>query len=146
MTKKENDMKRLLLTTLLLVGTITAGVAVTQAWAHGGTAPIYRTTDHACATGATDTTDQVGHFTVDERGATLFGTVQLNGVASHSTFTITLVQNHPCSTMVVGTLSTDSHGNGTMTFHAPAAPRATVAWVLTSRDNHQLASITIPFS
>jgi hypothetical protein len=140
-------MKRLLLTTLLLVGTITAGVAVTQAaWAHGGTAPIYRTSGHACATGATDTIDQVGHFMVDERGATLYGTVQLNGVASHSTFTITLVQNHPCSTSVVGTLHTDSHGNGTMTFHTPAAPGATVAWVLTSHENHQMASTTIPFS
>lgn len=139
-------MKRLLLTTLLLVGAITAGVAATQAWAHGGTAPIYRTTGHACATGATDTVDQVGHFVVDERGATLYGTVALNGVASHSTFTITLVQNHPCSSMVVGRLQTDSHGNGTMTFQAPAAARATIAWVLTFHNNHQLASTTIPFS
>jgi hypothetical protein len=63
---------------------------VTQAWAHGGTAPIYRTTGHDCPTGATDTVDQVGHFTV-ERGATLSGTVQLDGVASHSTFKMKVI-------------------------------------------------------
>jgi hypothetical protein len=139
-------VKRLLLITILIAGTITAGVAATQVWAHGGTAPIYRTTGHDCATGAFDTFDQVGHFIVDERGTTLYGTVALTGVASNSTFTITLVQNHPCSSSVVGTLQTGNHGNGTMTFHTPAAPGASVAWVLTRHENHQIASTTVPFS
>jgi hypothetical protein len=139
-------VRRLLLMTFLIAGTITAGVAATQVWAHGGTAPIYRTSGHDCATGAFDTFDQVGHFMVDERGATLYGTVQLNGVAGHSAFTITLVQNHPCKSMVVGTLQTDGHGVGTMTFQAPAVPGASVAWVLTYHNNHQLASTPAPFS
>ena len=139
-------MRRLLLMTFLIAGTITAGVAATQVWAHGGTAPIYRTSGHGCATGAIDTFDQVGHFVVDERGATLYGTVELSGAAPRSTFTITLVQNHPCKSMEVGTLQTDSHGDGTMTFQAAAVPGATFAWVLTFHNNHQLASTPVPFS
>lgn len=139
-------MRRLLLITFLIAAAITAGVAATQVWAHGGTAPIYRTSGHDCASGATDTIDQVGHFTVDERGATLYGTVVLTGVAHHASFTITLVQNHPCTHMVVGTLQTDEDGNGSMSFQAPAAPRASEAFVFTFHHNHQLASTTVPFS
>jgi hypothetical protein len=139
-------MKRWLLMVMLVAASITAGVTAAQVWAHGGTAPIYRTSGHGCAFGAEDTFDQVGHFNVNELGATLHGTVQLNGVARHSTFDITLVQNHPCKTMDVGTLQTDGHGNGTLTFEAPAVPGATEAWVLTFHDLHQLASTPVPFS
>jgi len=139
-------VKRALLLTLVVVGAVSAGVAATQVWAHGGTAPIYRTSGHDCANGALDTFDQVGHFTVDERGATLYGTVVLNGVAHFATFTITLVQNHPCTSMVVGTLRTDAHGNGTMSFQAPAEPRASEAFVLTHHNTHELASTPVPFS
>src|SRR5579864_7032095 len=141
-------MKRRLLVTLLLAGAIAAGITAVQVYASGGTAPIYRTPDgHSCAFGAADTFDWVGHFHVDEKGATLYGTVVLDGVAAHSTFEITLVQNHPCKTMDVGPLQTDGHGNGEMSFQAPAVPGASEAWILTFHDHvHQIASTPVPFS
>lgn len=138
-------MKRRLLIALLAAGAISAGATAMQVWASGGAAPIYRTSGHSCAFGADDTVDWVGHFHVDEQGATLYGTVQLSGVATHATFDITLVQNHPCKSMDVGTLETDGHGNGTMTFQAPAVPGANEAWVLTFHNNDQLASTPAPF-
>jgi hypothetical protein len=43
--------------------------------------------------------------------------------------------------MFVGTLRTDSHGFGTLTFHAPMVSSAGEdAFVLTSHNDHQLAS------
>ena len=138
-------MKRLV-TILLAAGMVTAGVTAVQAWAHGGTAPVYRNTGHDCADGATDPFDQVGHFTADERGATVYGTVELDTVAAHAHFTITLVQNHPCTNMVVGTLTTDAHGFGTLSFQAPASRGAFEAFIVTSHNGHVLASGLVPIS
>jgi hypothetical protein len=62
-------------------------------------------------------------------------------VAPFSSFPITLVQNYPCVSRFVGTLRTDSHGFGTLTFHAPMVQSdGEDAFVLTSHNNHQLAS------
>jgi hypothetical protein len=109
--------------------------------ATGGTAPVYRNTGHDCATGATDPFDQVGHFTAHGYGATLYGTVQLATAAPFSSYPITLVQNHPCVSTFVGTLQTDAHGFGTLTFHAPMVRSAgEEAFVLTNHNVHQLAS------
>src|SRR6059058_4352937 len=124
-------MKRLA-TLLVVAGLATAGVTAMQAWAHGGTAPVYRNTNFNCAQGATDPFDPVGHFTADERGATVYGTVELTGVAAHASFTITLFQNHPCTSRVVGTLFTDGHGFGTLSFHAPVSRGSYEAFIVTS--------------
>jgi len=132
--------------TLVTAAVIAVGLAATQAWAHGGTAPVYRTSSHTCAEGATDTVDQAGHFSLSESGSTLSGSVDLTCVAKYARFTITLVQNHPCKTSIVGTLKTDGNGNGTMSFHTTAAPGTTQAFVLTSHDNHELASTPVAYS
>lgn len=131
--------------TLMAAAVIAVGVAATQAWAHGGTAPVYRTSSHTCAGGATDTVDQAGHVSLSESGSTLSGSVALTGVARYASFTITLVQNHPCTSSVVGTLKTDGKGNGTMSFHTTAARGTTQAFVLTSHDNHELASTPVAY-
>lgn len=118
-------MRSKLFATLTAAGVMAVGVAATQAWAHGGTAPVYRTSSHTCADGATDTVDQAGHFSLSESGSTLSGTVALTGVARYAGFTITLVQNHPCKSSVVGTLRTDGKGDGTLSFHTTAAAGTT---------------------
>jgi hypothetical protein len=41
----------------------------------------------------------------------------LDTVAPFSSYPITLVQNHPCKGLFVGTLRTDAHGFGTLTSH-----------------------------
>ena len=134
-------MKRLAFLAVV-VGAVLSVVAVGMgSAASGGTAPVYRNTGHDCATGATDPFDQVGHFTASGRGATLYGTVELDTVAPFSSYPITLVQNHPCATRFVGTLQTDSHGFGILTFHAPMVRSAGEdAFVFTSHNVHQLAS------
>ena len=109
--------------------------------ASGGTAPVYRNSGHDCAFGATDPFERVGHFTAFGRGATLYATVELDTVAPFSSYSITLVQNHPCVAMFVGTLRTNSHGFGTLTFQAPMVQSAGEdAFVLTSHNDHKLAS------
>ena len=108
---------------------------------------MYRNTGHDCAIGATDPFDQVGHFTAFGRGATLYGTVELDTVAPFSSYPITLVQNHPCVSMFVGTLRTDAHGFGTLTFQAPMVKSAGEdAFVLTNHNDHQLASGSVSLS
>ena len=67
-------------------------------------------------------------------------------MAKYAGFTITLVQNHPCKAVVVGTLKTDGSGNGSMSFHTTAAAGTTQAFVLTSHDNHELASAPVTYS
>jgi hypothetical protein len=110
-----------------------AGVAAGQALAHpGSSAPIYRNTGHACAYGATDPFDQVGHFYAHEVGATIDGTVELDQVAANATYPITLVQNHPCVSMFVGHIHTDSHGNGTLDFQASESRGSYEAFILPS--------------
>ena len=140
-------MKRLAFVAVI-VGAVLAAVAVGMgSAATGGTAPVYRNTGHDCATGATDPFDQVGHFTASGRGATLYGTVELDTVAPFSSYPITLVQNHPCTAEFVGTLRTDSHGFGTLTFQAPMVKSAGEdAFVLTSHNDHQLASGAVSVS
>jgi hypothetical protein len=115
-----------------------------QAWAHGGTASVYRITGHDCADGATDPFDQVGHFTANLSGNTVSGTVELDTVAPNAHYMITLVQNHPCTNMVVGTVTTDSHGFRTLSFTALASRGVYEVFVVTSHNGHQLASSTVP--
>src|SRR5262249_35777549 len=135
-------MKRVALLSLVVTGALAIGVGVSLA--QGGSAPIYRNTGHTCATGALDTNDWVGHFSADVSNHQIRGSVSLTGVARNSNFTIVLVQNHPCRATTVGTLVTDAHGNGALDFTATAVSGATVAWISTSHDTHQLASTTIP--
>lgn len=134
-------MKRLALLAVVVCA-VAAGLTAGQgSAASGGTAPVYRNTGHDCAIGATDPFDQVGHFTTHGRGATLYGTVELDTVAPFSSYPITLVQNHPCGAMFVGTLRTDAHGFGILSFQAPMVQSAGEdAFVLTSHNDHQLAS------
>jgi hypothetical protein len=99
---------------------------------------------HDCADGATDPFDQVGHFHASEVGGTIDGTVELDHVAANATYPITLVQNHPCVSMFVGHIHTDSHGNGTLSFEAPVSRNAYEAFVLTSHNDHKLASGLVP--
>jgi hypothetical protein len=134
-------MKRMAFLAVIACAALAAVTAGTGSAASGGTAPVYRNTGHDCAIGATDPFDQVGHFTAFGRGATLFGTVELDTVAPFSTYPITLVQNHPCVSRFVGTLRTDSHGFGTLTFQAPmVASAGEDAFVLSSHNGHLLAS------
>ena len=134
-------MKRLAFLAVAACAVLAALTAGQGSAASGGTAPVYRNTGHDCAIGATDPFDQVGHFTASGRGATLYGTVELDTVAPFSSYPITLVQNHPCVAMFVGTLRTDAHGFGTLTFQAPMVQSAGEdAFVLTSHNLHQLAS------
>jgi hypothetical protein len=134
-------MKRLALFAVAACAVLAALTAGPGSAASGGTAPVYRNTGHDCAIGATDPFDPVGHFTASGRGATLYATVELDTVAPFSSYPITLVQDHPCKAMFVGTLRTDSHGFGTLTFHAPMVSSAGEdAFVLTSHNDHQLAS------
>jgi hypothetical protein len=134
-------MKRLTLLAVVVCAVFAAVTAGQGTAASGGTAPVYRNTGHDCTIGATDPFDQVGHFTTFGRGATLYGTVELDTVAPFSSYQITLVQNHPCVAMFVGTLRTDSHGFGTLSFQAPmVASAGEDAFVLTSHNDHQLAS------
>jgi hypothetical protein len=134
-------MKRLALLTVAAGAILAALTAGQGTAASGGSAPVYRNTGHDCAIGATDPFDQVGHFATFGRGATLYGTVELDTVAPFSSYPITLVQNHPCVSMFVGTLRTDAHGFGTLTFQAPMVKSAGEdAFVLTSHNGHQLAS------
>jgi hypothetical protein len=135
-------MKRIALLAVVVAAALTIGVGISLA--QGGTAPIYRNTGHTCATGALDTNDWVGHFFADVSNHQIHGSVSLTGVARNATFTIVLVQNHPCRSTSVGTLVTDGQGNGTLDFTAAAVPGATVAWISTSHNSHQLASTTIP--
>ena len=135
-------MKRIALLAAVAAGALTIGVGISLA--QGGTASIYRNTGHTCATGALDTNDWVGHFAADVSNHQIHGSVTLTGVARNSNFTIVLVQNHPCRATTVGTLVTDGQGNGTLDFTAAAVPGATVAWISTSHNTHQLASTTIP--
>ena len=129
----------------LVAGVVAAAVVVgLGSAATGGTAPVYRNTGHDCAIGATDQSDPVGHFTATGRGATLYGTVELDTVAAFSSYPITLVQNHPCETRFVGTIRTDSHGFGTLSFHAPMVQSGgETAFVITSHNDHELASGTV---
>ncbi len=126
----------------VVVGAVLSAVAVGMgSAATGGTAPVYRNTGHDCATGATDPFDQVGHFTAHGYGATLYGTVELDTVAPFSSYPITLVQNHPCVSTFVGTLRTDAHGFGILSFQAPMVSSAgEYAFVITNHNVHQLAS------
>ena len=134
-------MKRLAFFALGACAVLAALAAGQGSAASGGTAPVYRNTGHDCAIGATDPFDQVGHFTTSGRGATLYGTVELDTVAPFSSYPITLVQDHPCRSMFVGTLRTNSHGFGTLTFQAPMVQSAGEdAFVLTSHNDHKLAS------
>lgn len=136
-----------LATTAVLIGMAIAGAAAGQALAHpGSSAPIYRNTDHACAYGALDPFDQVGHFYANETGATIDGIVELDHVAANATYPITLVQNHPCVSMFVGHVHTDSHGNGTLSFQAPESRGSYEAFILTSHHGHHLASGLVPVS
>jgi hypothetical protein len=136
-----------LATIAVLVGVAVAGAAAGQALAHpGSSAPIYRHTDHLCAYGALDQSDQVGHFYANETGSTINGTVELDHVAANATFAITLVQNHPCVSMFVGHVHTDSHGNGTLSFQATESRGSYEAFILTSHEGHQLASGLVPVS
>lgn len=73
-------------------------------------------------------------------------TVSLTGVSRYASFTITLVQDHPCKSSVVGTLRTDGKGEGTLSFHTTAAPGTPQAFVVTSHDNHELASTPVVYS
>ena len=132
-------MKRIA-TIVFVVGVAITGVVAGQAFANGGTAPVYRNSGHDCADGATDPYDQVGHVTMNETHARVVGTVELDHVAVNASFPITLVQNHPCTSMFVGTLRTDSHGDGTMSFSAPVSQGAYEAFIVTSHDNHPFAS------
>jgi len=132
-------MKRIAIIAFV-VGVAFVGVLAGQASAHGGTAPIYRNTGHDCADGAIDPFDQVGHFTADEQGAFIYGTVELDQVAANASYPITLVQNHPCVSTFVGTLQTDSHGNGLLSFHIPVHSGAYETFILTNHNDHQLAS------
>jgi hypothetical protein len=131
---------------VFVVGVAMAGVAAGQAFANGGTAPVYRDSSHTCASGATNPSDQVGHFTANEVGPTIYGTVQLDHVSHNAAFPITLVQNHPCTSRFVGYLRTDSDGNGTFSFRAPASMGAYEAFVVTSHDNRPFASALVPIS
>jgi len=134
-------MKRVAFLAVAGCAVLAALIAGPTGAATGGTAPVYRNTGHACAVGATDPFDQVGHFTTYGRGATLYGTVELDTVAPFSSYPITLVQNHPCVAMFVGTLRTDSHGFGMLSFHSPMIRSAgEEAFVITSHNSHQLAS------
>ena len=134
-------MKRLALFAVAACAVLAALTAGQSSAASGGTAPVYRNTSHDCAIGATDPFDPMGHFTTFGRGATLYGTIELDTAAPFSSYPITLVQNHPCVNMFVGTLRTDSHGFGTLTFQAPMVSSAGEdAFVLTSHNDHQLAS------
>jgi len=74
------------------------------------------------------------------------GAVELDTVAPNSHYLITLVQNHPCTSMVVGTLTTNSHGFGTLSFTALASRGVYEVFILTSHNSHQLASSTVPVS
>ena len=132
-------MKRVA-TIVFVIGVAMAGVVAGQAFANGGTAPVYRYSGHDCADGATDPYDQVGHVTMNETHGNVVGTVELDHVAANATFPITLVQNHPCTNMFVGHLHTDSHGNGTMSFSAPVSQGAYEAFIVTAHDNHPFAS------
>ena len=134
-------MKRVAFLAVIGCAVLAALTAGTSRAASGGTAPVYRNTGHDCAFGATDPFDQVGHFTTFGRGATLYGTVELDTVAPFSSYPITLVQDHPCVSMFVGTLQTDSHGFGILSFQAPMVRSAGEgAFVLTSHNSHRLAS------
>jgi hypothetical protein len=126
----------------VVVGALLVGAAVSLA--QGGTAPIYRNTGHTCATGATDTTDQAGHFYAQVSHNTISGVVSLAGAAANSPYTITLVQDAPCVSHIVGTLTTDGQGNGSLKFTATVVAGASVAWVSTSHNIHHLASTTVP--
>ncbi len=132
-------MKRIA-TIVFIVGVAITGVVAGQAFANGGTAPVYRNSGHDCADGATDPYDQVGHVTMNETHASIVGTVELDHVAANASFPITLVENHPCHSFFVGTLKTDSHGNGTLSFTGPVSQGAYEAFILTSHDNHPFAS------
>ncbi len=138
-------MKRLA-TIVAILGVAVAGLVAGQALANGGTAPVYRNSDHDCADGATAPYDPVGHVTLNETHARVVGTVELDHVAANASFPITLVENHPCHEFFVGTLRTDSHGNGTMSFNAPVSQGAYEAFIVTSHDNHPFASGLVPIS
>jgi hypothetical protein len=129
-----------------LVAVVAGGrlIGAAVSLARGGTAPIYWNTGHTCDTGATDTTDQVGHVNARVSQHTISGVVDLTAVARNSNFTIVLVQDAPCVSQTVGTLTTDGQGNGSLKFTATAEPGASVAWVSTSHNTHHLASTTIP--
>ena len=133
---------------VFVLAVATGGFAAAQALARssssGSSAPVYRNTGHACADGATDPFDQVGHFYAHEVGATIDGTVELDHVAANATYPITLVQNHPCVSMFVGHIHTDSHGNGTLDFQASESRGSYEAFILTSHNDHQLASGLVP--
>ena len=134
-------MKRLAFLAVVFGAALSAVAVGIGSAATGGTAPVYRNTGHDCATGATNPVDQVGHFTASGRGATLYGTVELAGAAPFSSYPITLVQNHPCVSMLVGTLETNAHGFGTLTFQAPMVRSAgEEAFVVTHHNVHHLAS------
>jgi hypothetical protein len=134
-------MKRLAFLAVVAGAVLAALTAGPGSAASGGTAPVYRHTGHDCAIGATDPFDQVGHFTTFGRGATLYGTVELDTVAPFASYPITLVQHHRCVSMFVGTLRTDAHGFGTLSFQAPmVASAGEDAFVVTSHNGHQLAS------
>ena len=134
-------MKRMAFLAVVGCAVLAALIAGATDAATGGTAPVYRNTGHDCAVGATDPFDQVGHFTTFGRGATLYGTVELDTVAPFSLYPITLVQDHPCVARLVGTLRTDAHGFGTLSFQAPMVRSAGEdAFVLTSHNDHKLAS------
>ena len=138
-------MKRIA-TIVFVIGVAITGVVAGQAFANGGTAPVYRYSGHDCADGATSPYDQVGHVTMNETHARVVGTVELNHVAAFASFPITLVQNHPCTSMFVGTLRTDSHGDGILNFNAPVSNGAFEAFILTSHDSHPFASGLVPIS
>ena len=140
-------MKRLAFVVIVVGGVLSAVAVGIGLAASGGTAPVYRNTGHDCAIGATDPVDQVGHFTASGRGATLSGTVELDTVAPFSSYPITLVQNHPCVSRFVGTLRTNAHGFGVLSFQAPMVRSAGEdAFVISSHNDHQLASGTVAVS
>ena len=132
-------MKRIA-TIVFIVGVAITGVVAGQALANGGTAPVYRNSGHDCADGATDPYDQVGHVMMNETHGRVVGTVELDHVAAYSSFPITLVQNHPCNSTFVGTLKTDSHGDGLLNFSAPVSRGAYEAFILTNHNSHPFAS------
>jgi hypothetical protein len=130
-------------TAALVVGLAAAGLGAAAPAVHGGTAPIYRSTGHTCSGGATDTIEQIGHFTAARNGDTVSGTLQLHGAARNSNFEITVVEDHPCITHSVGTLHTDGNGFGSLAYSIGVRGSASVVWVATSHNVHRIASTIV---
>jgi hypothetical protein len=109
-----------------------------------GSAPIYRSSGHTCAGGATQTVDQVGQFTATRSGRAVYGTVEVEGVAPNANFSVSIFENHRCLRHSVGTLHTDEDGDGLTAYKIDVTSTATVVWVYLLRSTHTLVSTTIP--